>query len=179
VASSRGETVGKYVGGILGATIMLGLLGRLGSESSLIALAATSAFALLFAWLGFRKLFTRETALAIRRWHVGQLGIFWIAAFLSSAALLGAMAITPRSTVRYVDEICPRNECPLGSNMFLGGTADKPEHWHTITVPEPHPSGDTFSIVLVVLAACVVPISGLVVTWIWFGGRSSQLTPAK
>ena len=179
MATSRGETASKYVGGILGATIMLGFLGRLGSESTFLALAASGALALLFAWLAFRKLFSRETATSIRGWHVGQLGILWIVAVLSSIALLGALAITPRSTVRYDDVICPGNECPLGSNMFLRGTTERPEHWHTITVPEPHPMGDAFSVVLVILAACVVPVSGLVVTWIWFGGRSNQLTPAK
>jgi hypothetical protein len=106
---------------------------------------------------------------AIQRWHAGQLIIFWVAAILMGAALLGVGSTIPTSGSRLEYVPCPPTECT--GRPLLNIYGEPIPRTKEIRVPEPHPVGDILVSILIGTTLVGIPIVVLSVTWVWFGDR--------
>lgn len=114
-----------------------------------------------------QTIFSTATASRIRRWHAGQLVIFWLATILV-ACLMGALReAIPYSRTHYQQVECPITQCGSVPNAL---EATLP-YTKQVEVNEPHPTGDQIQRASGILLALGTPAILLAVTWVWFGGR--------
>jgi hypothetical protein len=170
------DKFGRISGALLGFVLVFAWRGGLGNEAVNWShdILILGLFALAWFWCiprfpdVLRKVRARLPRLeaAIQRWHAGQLAIFWIGVGLTILLLLGSLRVIPTSTVRSQAIHCATTECPP-SRAFDGSLIEQTK---LISVPEPHPIGDRWYGMTLILLLGVPPLA-LGVTWVWFGGR--------